>query len=115
MTSVTIKAGDTEVLELLALKPDATPLTGSTNLRVDVRRASDDLILDFGDGVFKASGWATPKATLLEVSAANAPGWYKYSLATAGWSTGAYVLTFTEVSTTSAGMLPAAAELRVGG
>lgn len=103
MSSVEITAGTVEPLEVYVQKAsDGTALTGSTNLRVEIRRAADDYFLDFADGTFKASGWTTKRGTLTEVSSSNAPGWYKYSsgIDTTGWSSGSYFVAFLEITTT---------------
>lgn len=125
MSSVTVKAGAVEPLTIPVRKAsDGTPLTGSTSLRVSIRRTSDNQQLDFADGTFKPSGWTTRRATLTEVDATNAPGWYEYvtgggvhGIDTTGWSSVAHDLTFEEVTTTLAAGAPQIGygEIRVGG
>jgi hypothetical protein len=105
MSTVEIPAGTVEPLEAYAPAAAGGALTGSTNLRVQIRRCTDDLFYDFNDGTFKAyASCTTPRATLTEVSATNDPGKYKYSpgVNTTGWSVGDYDVTFLEVTTSLA-------------
>lgn len=104
MSVVEITAGTVEPLWTYVQKAsDGTALTGSSNLRVQIQRASDGYFLDFNDSTFKNSAWTTKQGTLSEVSSSNAPGWYKYGtgIDTTGWTAGSYFLTFVEVSTTA--------------
>lgn len=110
-----VRAGDTEPIEVLALQSDGTALTGSTNLRVDIRRDSDGKFLDFADLTFKTSGWTTRQATLTEVSSSLAPGAYRTTVDTTGWAAGDYVVTAREVTTSLAANMPAGDTFRVGG
>ncbi len=110
-----VKAGDTVPLETQPLYTSAgAAVTGSTNIRVDIRR-DDGLFFDFADSTFKSSGWTTRQATATEVSSTNAPGSYRTTVDTTGWSAGHYVVRFSEVSTTNASNLPATGTLVVGG
>lgn len=109
-----VRAGSIEPIEVLALQSDGAALTGSTNLRVDIRRDSDGHFLDFADETFKSSGWSTRQATLAEVSSSLAPGAYRTTVNTTGWA-GDYILTVREVSTSLAANLPAGDTVRVGG
>lgn len=124
----TVKAGAVEPLTVFVkAAADEQPLTGSTNLRVEVRRANTPNVnyhLDFADGTLKAAGWTTKRATLTEVNATDAPGWYEYvtagdvhGLDTTTLPNGVYVLTFREITTTLALGAPVVGvgELRVGG
>lgn len=111
-----VKAGDTVPLETPPLYTSAgAAVTGSSNIRVDIRRDTDGYFLDFNDSTFKASGWTTRQATPSEVSSTNAPGAYRTTVDTTGWSAGHYVVRFSEVTTTSASNLPATGTLVVGG
>lgn len=118
MSIVEITASTVEPLHAYVQKAsDGTALTGSSNLRVQIRRASDGYFLDFNDATFKASGWTTRQATLTEVSSSNDPGWYRYSTGvdTTGWTAGSYFVTFLETSTTLALGAPsfATGEIRI--
>jgi hypothetical protein len=96
-----ITAGTVEPIQVYARSTDG-PLTGSSNLRVSIRRESDGLFYDFNDATFKAYASATtPLATLTEVDAAHAAGYYKVSggVDTTGWASGSYFVTGSEVST----------------
>ena len=101
MSTVEITAGTVEPLEAYARAAAGGALTGSSNLRVEIRRVEDDYFYDFNDSTFKASGWTTKQATLTQISATNAPGKYRLSggVNTTGWNLGDYDVTFVEVST----------------
>lgn len=98
-----ITAGTVESIHVYARAAAGGALTGSTNLRVQIRRASDGHFLDFNDGTFKGSGWTTLQGTLTEVDSTNEPGWYRYStgIDTTGWSAGSYYVTAVEITTTA--------------
>lgn len=119
MSVITLKAGKVEPVEVYARAAAGGALTGSTNLRVQVRRQSNGHFFDFNDSTFKASGWTTKQATLTEVSSTDEPGWYSLSggLDTSGWADGSYLVTTLEVSTTLVANGPqfATGEIRVGG
>lgn len=125
MGSVTVKAGAVEPLTIAVRKAsDGTPLTGSTNLRVSIRRTTDNRFLDFADGAFKTSGWTTRQATLTEIDSTNAAGWYEYvtgggvhGIDTTGWNAVPYDVAFEEVTSTLAQGAPQIGfgEIRVGG
>lgn len=58
----------------------ASGQTGAT-VQVGIRKASTtNSWLDFGDNTFKTSAWASRQTAMAEVSAALAPGLYRYSL-----------------------------------
>lgn len=101
MSTVEITAGTTEPLEAYARAAAGGALTGSSNLRVQIRRVSDGHFLDFNDSTFKNTGWTTRQATLSEIDATNSPGEYRLTggVSTTGWSAGSYAVTFLEVST----------------
>lgn len=101
MSTVEITAGTVEPLEAYARAAAGGALTGSSNLRVQIRRIADGFFLDFNDSTFKSSGWTTRQATLAEIDATNAPGEYRRTngVDTTGWSSGSYAVTFLEVST----------------
>ncbi len=119
MTSVTVKAGATEPIHVYARAAAGGALTGSSNLRVQIRRAVDGFFLDFADATFKSSGWTTRQGTLTETDATNDAGWYRYSTGvdTTGWSAGLYLVTAVEITTTlvSGGPQFATGEIRIGG
>lgn len=101
MSTVEITAGTVEPLEAYARAAAGGALTGSANLRVQIRRLSDGYFLDFNDSTFKNAGWTTRQATISEISSTNAPGEYRLTsgVDTTGWSAGSYAVTFLEVST----------------
>lgn len=74
------------VLHLLVERPDVGGVTGLTptvSLRFDGTAAVPATIqyLDWADGVWKASGWTTRQAIMMEVEATLAPGVYRRALA----------------------------------
>ncbi len=68
--------------------------TGSTDLKLKIKRDSDDLFLDFDDNTFKSSGHGRIAATMLELDAVNVPGEYEHSVDVTGWNDGVYTCYF---------------------
>jgi hypothetical protein len=83
MSTVYIETGATERIESLCMSGALVPITGKTDILLQVRRVSNGQFLDFADMTFKAAGWTTRRQAMSEVSAANEPGVYFYDLATA--------------------------------
>lgn len=69
---------------------DGSGITGSTDLKLKIRRQADDYLFDFNTTTFKASGWTTVAATMTQISAANLPGEYKYTVSVLGFDDGMY-------------------------
>lgn len=67
-----------------------TGITGSSDLKVKIKRDSDDYFYDFDDNTFKASGWTTINSAMSEVNASVVPGEYEYNLNTLNFSDGIY-------------------------
>lgn len=65
-------------IEVLALDGSLQPVTGVTDLLLQIRRASDDFFFDFNDSTFKSSGWTTRQQALSEKDATNDQGAYGY-------------------------------------
>lgn len=109
-----LTAGDLYIPRVPALNSSGAPLTGYTSLRVYISR-DDDYQYDFADATFKASGWTTRQATMTEVSATNAPGWYKYGAGfdTTGLADGRYILTYVDAGSSAYG-LPAIEDVQIG-
>ena len=105
MSAAEITAGTIEPLEVFVLAAAGGPLTGSTNIRVQIRAMSGADVgkyLDFNDGTFKTYASATtPRATLVEVDATNDQGTYARSggVNTTGWAAGVYSIRFLEITT----------------
>jgi len=107
-----------EPIQFLATDVSNAPLTGLADLLITIRRASDNMFLDFADATFKAAGWGSKTQALAEVSAADAPGWYAYA-----WNTAlvtnpvpagdTYYVTITQTGATCKNV-PAAGEVRTG-
>ena len=105
MSSAEITAGTVEPLEVFVLAAAGGPLTGSSNIRVQIRAMSGadaGKYLDFNDGTFKVYASATtPRAALVEVDATNDQGTYARSggVNTTGWAAGVYSVRFMEITT----------------
>jgi hypothetical protein len=69
---------------------DGSGVTGSTDLTLKIRRQADDYLFDFNTTTFKGSGWTTVAATMTQISAANLPGEYKYTVSVLGFDDGMY-------------------------
>lgn len=80
-------------MEISAILTDANGalLTGkAASTALKVRRVADGFLLDWDDLTFKAAAWGTLATPLLEVDAANLPGYYKKAVVTASWNDGFY-------------------------
>ena len=69
---------------------DGSGVTGSTDLKLKIRRQADDYLFDFNTTTFKASGWTTVAATMTEIDATNLAGEYKYAVSVLGFGDGMY-------------------------
>jgi hypothetical protein len=77
VSSVRIQTGDKEPIEVLIVDAARQTLTGLTNIKLRIRRTSDDFFFDWSDNAFKAPASVVTMLQLLaEVDAANAPGRY---------------------------------------
>lgn len=118
MESLRIKQGDTVYLRVFATDDasPAVPITGKADLLLYIQRGSDDYFLDFADNTFKS---AKATVALTEVSAADAPGWYKRTLVTSAWTNAlasdSYFLTVVQSPGTDVKNLPAVGEIIAGG
>jgi hypothetical protein len=95
MSCTRIQTDATEPIYVYAVKGNGNPLTGKTDLYVNVRRDSDGFFYDWNDNTFKSSGWTTLNKLLTEISATNAPGVYYVS---GGFDTSAIVSKATDDS-----------------
>lgn len=78
MSNVRIQTNATEPIEVLAVDANRSHLTGLTNLKLKIRRRSDDFFFDWADNTFKLGGAVTTILQVLtEVDATNDPGKYK--------------------------------------
>lgn len=75
-----IQTGDTEPIEIFVLDAYGQPLSGLSNLRLSVRRVSDDYFFDWADNTFKSSGISQQQVTLSEIDPINASGMYKLNV-----------------------------------
>lgn len=69
-------------------------IIGSNDLKLKIKRDSDDLFYDFDDNTFKASGHGTIAAIMVDVNAVNVPGEYEYSVDVTSWNDGIYTCYF---------------------
>lgn len=81
LASVRIKKGEKEPIVVLIVDKDGNELTGLTNIKIKIRRASDGFYLDWSDNTFKASPTQLLEA-LSEISATFSPGEYHLSTVT---------------------------------
>lgn len=118
---VNISTGDTETLntEPVIDRYTGDLLTGLTNVKMKVRRISDDLMLDWSDYTFKVAGSVAQKLqTMTEVDATNFPGEYMADFDTGSITNATandiYEVTVVEDGTEDAANLPQTGEIRVG-
>lgn len=74
-------------------------VTGSTELKLKIKRDSDDLFYDFNDNTFKASGHVTIAAIMIDIDATNIPGEYEHSVDITNWDDGIYTCYFQYMGT----------------
>lgn len=67
-------------------------ITGSSDLKIKIKRDADDYFYDFDDSTFKNAAWTTIAATMTEVDATNVPGEYEYTVDVSGWDDGVYTV-----------------------
>lgn len=125
MTTVRIRKGEKEPIVVLIVDGDGNELTGLSDVKVKVRRASDGFYMDWSDNTFKASPTQLLQS-LSEISATFSPGEYHLSTGTHvdGFDTGTFVQLLDEESyfftsvqdggTTAANALQIG-EIKVGG
>lgn len=116
METVRVKYGTTERLFATMMNSAGSPVTGLSDVLVEIYRKSDGKYFDFNDETFKSSGWTTRQQAMTELSAIYSPGVYYYDFDTTGHSSAFveenYLITVT--SATSAND-PLYGELKVGG
>lgn len=112
----TVQQGEVVEFGLYALGLDGNPATGRTDLVVRVRRG-DGLWLDFGDQTFKAAGWTTRDASLVEADAALAPGVYTLpgGIDTSDAAAADALVVYPLQALAADAVLPAPGEIKVGG
>lgn len=67
------------------------PITDGAGLTaLKIRRGSDGFLFDWADLTFKASGWVSLSAPLVDVDAVNLPGLYARDVTVTDWSDGWY-------------------------
>lgn len=74
-------------------------IIGSTNLKLKIKRDSDDQFYDFNDNTFKGSGHITIAATMTDIDITNVPGEYEYSVDVSNWDDGVYTCYFQYLGT----------------
>lgn len=73
--SVTIRTGDTEPIEVLLRDNFGEPLLGATDIKIQIRRISDNRYFDWSDNTFKID--VTQRLqTLTEIDSTTDPGAY---------------------------------------
>ena len=76
MPTVRIQTGATEPVEVLVVDALRNPLVGLTNVKVKIRRLSDNLFFDWSSNAFSATP-ATLLKALVPVDASSFPGEYR--------------------------------------
>ena len=116
-----LKTGGIEPVRILVLDKGGVPLSGKSDIKISIQRASDDLFFDWNDETFKASP-AQGTQTLIEVGTS---GEYKLntvqhvngfntSRITNSVSDDTYYFRFMQDGGYDAGNLPVMSELQVG-
>lgn len=118
MNCVRIQTDAVERIEFIALDSSMDPVTGKTDLLLQIRRISDGWYLDFNDMTFKGSGWTTRQTPLTETNATNDPGAYHYDLDTSAITNATtdavYECRVDQSPGTDVVNLPATGEIKVG-
>lgn len=65
-------------------------VTGSTDLKIKIKRDVDNWFFDFDDSTFKVIGHVSTTATFTQVNTTIVPGEYEYSQSTSSWNDGIY-------------------------
>lgn len=116
MESTRVKYGTTERVFATANDSTGSPLTGLTNVKLEIYRKSDGKYFDFNDSTFKSSGWTTRQGVMTELSATNSPGVYYYDFDTTDHTSQFVEETFLmTVTSATAANDPTYGELKVGG
>lgn len=114
--AVRIRTGDSEPITFLALDTSSLPLSGKTDIKARIWRASDSLFLDWSDMTFKAFGSVTQLLQVL--SEIGSTGEYLYlldtSVITNPTTDDAYQVTLLQDTGTDVANLPAVGELKIG-
>lgn len=119
MSDRTIPTGATEPITATVLDTNGDPLVGKTDIKVKVRRQSDDQWLDWSDMTFKAGGSVAQLLQALgEVSQTFAPGDYELDFDTSAIANPVaddiYHFTVMQDVGTDADNLPLNGDLEVG-
>ena len=69
---------------------DGSPISGSSDLVIKIKRDVDDYFYDFGDSSFKSLGHLATSTQLSEPDPVNMPGGYEASIDVSGWNDGVY-------------------------
>lgn len=126
--NVHIQTGDKEPIEVLVLDVFGAPLLSKTDIRLQIRRTSDNFFFDWSDNTFKTEPSVVTRAiALTQVDMIVAPGEYKLIAPghVDGFNTGiitnpvvtgdVYQVTIYQSPGTDAGNLPMLGQIRVGG
>jgi hypothetical protein len=126
MSVVGIQHGVTEPIIVSIIDVNKAPITGLTDIKIQIRRQSDGFYFDWSDNTFKvAASVVNLWQALMEVSAVFSPGMYKLNTIThsEGWHTALitnplnreiYFISAIQVGGTDAANVPQNGELRVG-
>jgi len=116
METVRVKHGTTERIFATVSNSSGVPVTGLTDVLLEIYRKSDGKYFDFNDSAFKASGWTTQAGVMTEMDATYSPGVYYYDFDTTNHSSQFVEETyFMTVNSATGANDPLYGELKVGG
>lgn len=129
-SSVQIPTGSNEPVVVLVVDANGDPLTGKSDIKIQIRRRSNGEYFDWSDSTFKAYALVTsPLLTLVEVSAVASPGEYELDSPGLGHDKGFdtsnivnpladdhyFVTAIQDGGSADAANMPQIGEIRVGG
>lgn len=116
METTRVKYGTTERIFVNAFNASGTPLTGLSDVKLEIYRKSDGKYFDFDDETFKSAGWTTRQGVMTELSSTYSPGVYYYDFDTTDHTSQfveeCFLMTMTSVTAAND---PVYGELKVGG
>ena len=110
MSTILIQNGQIETI-IASMVKEGLKATGLTDVKLNIRRLSDNYFYDFNDNTFKNSGWVEQNHTMVEVGIL---GQYEYDFNTAGFSDDIYICTANCTNIDNADNIPQVGEIRVG-
>jgi len=116
MESTRVKYGTTERIFATMADSSGVPVTGLTDVLLEIYRKSDGKYFDFNSSTFKSSAWTTRQGAMTELNSSLSPGVYYYNFDTTNHTSQfveeCFLLT---VTSSTASNDPLYGELKVGG